>query len=643
MPDDRKPFIIEADASKWATGAVLKQQGSDGELHPCGYISHAFTATERNYEIYDRELLAITNALKAWEHYLLGGAHPVTVLSDHKNLTYFRTAQKLNRRQARLSLYLTQFDLRLVHVPETKMVQSDALSHRPDLVDEEENDNDDIVMLPDKLFVNVIDTELKTMLEEALPSNEFLQMTIESLIEKGMPPIKSSLQDWRTEGNLLFYKDRIYVPNDQTLRRLIVKTIHEVLPHGHPGQWNTVDQVQRNYWWPGMTRFIKSFVDGCAACQQMKVNTHPTRAPIQPIGGHKDALPFQIISMDLITDLPKIANYDSILVVVDHAATKGVIFIPCHKKIDATDTAELLFQHVYKRFGLPDKIISDRDPRFAAEVFKEMGKLLGIKQMLSTAYHPQTDGETERVNQEVEIFLRFFCAKEQTKWKDLLHFTEFAHNTRTHSVTKNSPFYLTMGYHPRPLPTVFEKTTVPSIEKRIAELKKLREETSALLDIAARRVKERSGKDLNKFEKGQKVWLEGKNLSLGYPSPKLSPKREGPFEIMEVLGPVTYRLKLPFQWRIHPVFHAGLLSPYKETDVHGPNFLEPPPDIVEGQEEYEVEAIIGHRPKKKNQPPKEYLVSWKGYNSSHNQWLKPAGLKHSMELYLDYKIAHNLR
>uniref|UniRef100_A0A0W0GF26 RNA-directed DNA polymerase n=2 Tax=Moniliophthora roreri TaxID=221103 RepID=A0A0W0GF26_MONRR len=606
---------------EWTKSRDVAFNGSDGELHPCGYISHAFTPTERNYEIYDRELLAITNALKAWEHYLLGGAHPVTVLSDHKNLTYFRTAQKLNRRQARLSLYLTQFDLRLVHVPGTKMVQSDALSRRPDLVDEEENDNDDIVMLPDKLFVNVIDTELKATLEKALPNDEFLQMTIESLIEKGTPPIKSSLQDWRTEGNLLFYKDRLYVPNDPTLRRLIVKTIHEALPHGHPGQWNTVDQVQRDYWWPGMTKFIKSFVDGCAACQQMKVNTHPTRTPIQPIGGHKDALPFQIISMDLITDLPKITECDSILVVVDHAATKGVIFIPCHKKIDATDTAELLFQHVYKRFGLPDKIISDRDLRFAAE----------------------TDGETERVNQEVEIFLRFFCAKEQTKWKELLHFAEFAHNSRTHSVTKNSPFYLTMGYHPRPLPTVFEKTTVPSVEKRVAELKKLREETSALLDIAARRVKERSGRNLDKFEKGQKVWLEGKNLSLGYPSPKLSPKREGPFEITEILGPVTYRLKLPFQWRIHPVFHASLLSPFKETDVHGPNFLEPPPDIVEGQEEYEVEAIIGHRPKRKNQPPKEYLVSWKGYDSSHNQWLKPAGLKHSMELYLEYKIKYNLR
>uniref|UniRef100_A0A0W0GD79 Reverse transcriptase-rnase h-integrase n=1 Tax=Moniliophthora roreri TaxID=221103 RepID=A0A0W0GD79_MONRR len=116
------------------------------------------------------------------------------------------------------------------------MVQSNALSRRSDLVDEEDTDNEDIVMLPDKLFVNVIDTELKTMLEEALPSDEFLQMTIESLIEKGTLPIKSLLQDWRTESNLLFYKDRIYMPNDPTLRRLIVKTIHKVLPHGHPGQ-----------------------------------------------------------------------------------------------------------------------------------------------------------------------------------------------------------------------------------------------------------------------------------------------------------------------------------------------------------------------------------------------------------------------
>ncbi|ESK82005.1 retrotransposon nucleocapsid protein [Moniliophthora roreri MCA 2997] len=526
------------------------------------------------------------------------------------------------------------------------MVQLDALSRRSDLVEDEDTDNEDVVVLPDKLFINTIDTELKNMLEEALPTDEFFKMTIELLLEKGVTPIKSSLQDWRTTDGILYYKNRVYVPNDSKLQKHLVKSIHEALLHGHPGQWNTVDQIQRDYWWPGMTKYIKSFVDGCVACQQMKINTHPTRVPLQPIGGHKDALLFQIITMDLITDLPEVDRSNSILVVVDHAATKGVIFIPCKKKLDAAETAKLLFQHVYKRFGLPDKIISDRDPRFAAEVFTEMGRILGIKQMLSTAYHPQTDGETERVNQEVEIYLHFFCAKEQTKWKDLLHFAEFAHNSRTHSITKQSPFYLMMGYHSRPLPTVFDRTLIPSVEKRIEELKKLREETSALLDISTRRMKERNGRHFNRFKKGQKVWLEGKNLSLGYPSPKLLPKREGPFKIEEVMGPVTYKLKLPFQWRIHPVFHTSLLTPFKENDVHGPNFLEPPPDIVKGQEEFEVEAIIGHRPKgkkkRKIQKPTHYLMSWKEYNSSHNQWKRPSTLKHSMELYLEYKIRHNL-
>uniref|UniRef100_A0A0W0GFR5 Pro-pol protein n=1 Tax=Moniliophthora roreri TaxID=221103 RepID=A0A0W0GFR5_MONRR len=292
MPDDTQPFIIEADASKWATGAVLRQKDTDNEFHPCGYLSHALTETEWNYEIYDRELLAIVNTLKAWEHYLLGSTHPVTILSDHKNLSYFRTAQKLNPRQARWSLYLSQFELQLIHVPGTRMVQSDALSRRLDLMENEDTDNEDVVVLPDKLFINTIDMELKDMLEEALLTDEFFKMTVESLLEKEVTLIKSSLQDWRTTDGILYYKNRVYVPNDPKLRKHFVKTIHEALPHGHPGQWNTVNQIQRNYWWPGMTKYIKSFVDGCAACQQMKINTHPTRVPLQPIGGHKDVLPF---------------------------------------------------------------------------------------------------------------------------------------------------------------------------------------------------------------------------------------------------------------------------------------------------------------------------------------------------------------
>ncbi|ESK82815.1 hypothetical protein Moror_12271 [Moniliophthora roreri MCA 2997] len=344
--------------------------------------------------------------------------------------------------------------------------------------------------------------------------------------------------------------------------------------------------------------------------------------------------------MDLITDLPESGGYDSILVMVDHSSTKGVIFTPCNKTVDAEQTAMLLLNHVYKRFGLLNKIISDRDPQFAAKVFQELGKQLGVKHMMSTAFHPQTDRESERVNQELEVFLRMFCSRQQDKWTEFLPFAEFAHNNRVHSTMKKSPFYLMMGYNPRPLPTTFTKTMIPSVETRLSELKKLREETYSLMELAQRKI-EGTAKHIHMpFTIGQKVWLEGKNLNFGYPSKKLAPKREGPFRIEAVLGPVMYKLALPEQWKVHPIFHASLLSPYKQNKVHGKNFLKPLPDLIEGQEEHEVEAIIGHSPKRK---PQRFLVSWKGYPSAENKWLWEEDFEHTQETLADYKKANKIR
>ena len=160
MPDPTKPFQIECDASKVATGAVLHQKGEDNLWHPCTYLSKAFTATERNYQIYDRELLAIIRAFEAWRHYLDSAEQPVEVLSDHKNLTYFRSAQKLNRQQARWSLFLSQFNYRLVHQPGKTLAQADALSRRSDH-DTGAHDNEDLVMLPDELFTKAVHVELQ--------------------------------------------------------------------------------------------------------------------------------------------------------------------------------------------------------------------------------------------------------------------------------------------------------------------------------------------------------------------------------------------------------------------------------------------------------------------------------------------------
>ena len=236
MPDPSKPFTIESDASKWATGAVLRQKDINGNYHPCRFISHSFDATQRNYEIYDRELLGIVQALETWRHFILGSPFPTVILSDHKNLTYYKSPQKLNRRQARWNLFLSKFDLKLVHTPGTKMIQSDALSRRPDHVPNEDTDNEDVIILPESLFVKTMDTELMSILNiqtintelqeqisNATTHDDLFAKALQALKEKGMPPIKSNLSDWKFEEGLLFYKDKCYVPPNSELQKNIAQ------------------------------------------------------------------------------------------------------------------------------------------------------------------------------------------------------------------------------------------------------------------------------------------------------------------------------------------------------------------------------------------------------------------------------------
>jgi hypothetical protein len=188
MPDQTRPFQIETDASKYATGAVLTQLDPNGDRHPVSFISKTFSPTERNYEIYDRELLAIIRALDEWRHYIQGSTHTTMVLSDHKNLTYYREAKKLNRRQARWSLYLSEFDVKLVHTPGTKMVQSDALSRRPDHCPDEDNDNEDITVLPKDMFVNLIDEALQQRIADSKDLDGNAAEALKLLLEMDLLP-----------------------------------------------------------------------------------------------------------------------------------------------------------------------------------------------------------------------------------------------------------------------------------------------------------------------------------------------------------------------------------------------------------------------------------------------------------------------
>ena len=288
MPDQSRPFQIEADASKYASGAVLTQMDSNGDRHPVAYFSKTFNDTERNYEIYDRELLGVIRALEEWRHYIQGSGHTTIVHTDHQNLTYFKSAQKLNRRQARWALYLSEFDLKLVHIPGAKMIQSDALSRQPDYIPEEDNDNMDRILLPESMFVNLMDLDLQDRIANTDKYDYDIRNALELLLENGPNSLWQDLEDWQLEKhgerNILFYKDKNYIPDDLDLRRDIVKMFHDHEMAGHPGELETYNSVKQHYWWPGMRTFVKRYVQGCGICQQFKINqnlSHPSYLPIE--------------------------------------------------------------------------------------------------------------------------------------------------------------------------------------------------------------------------------------------------------------------------------------------------------------------------------------------------------------------------
>ena len=282
------------DASKYATGTVLTQLDSNGNRHPISFISKMLSPAERNYEIYKRELLTIICALEEWRHYIQGSTHTTVVLYDHKNLTYYRTAKKLTQQQARWSLYLSEFDVKLVHTPGSKMVQSDGLSRQPDLCPDKDNNNENIIMLPNSMFLNLIDTALQ---EKIATSDNLDQQVINALTFllndtlTAPTPLKNNLQNWTfTKENghqFLFYKNKTYVPRNTQLQREILQNFHDHETAGHLGELKTYNAIRQHYWWPGMQTFTKNYVQGCGTCQQFKIDRSPAKPSYIPTEGLK--------------------------------------------------------------------------------------------------------------------------------------------------------------------------------------------------------------------------------------------------------------------------------------------------------------------------------------------------------------------
>jgi hypothetical protein len=335
--------------------------------------------------------------------------------------------------------------------------------------------------------------------------------------------------------------------------------------------------------------WIEKYIKGCAICQQNKNLTHKARTPLYKITVPENAPPFTQIAMDLITGLPKSRGFDSILTIVDHGCSRGAIFLPCLSTITGPQIAQLYYRHVYPWFGLPSRIISDRDPCFTSHFGKSLAQELGVTWNLSTAYHPQTDGLTECTNQKVEQFLRLVTTN-QEDWASTLPIVTLIHNNSKNATTKTSPNLLLIGREPPATPSQVVGSANPTAEQRVRQLREQRIMATQVLNRAA----EKHGPPQAKWKQGQQVWLEAKNLSLPYGTVKLAPRRHGPFLIEKVVSPVVYQLHLPLQWGIHPVFHKSLLTPFIETKEHRENYSRPPPDLINDKEQYKVEAIRSH-------------------------------------------------
>jgi hypothetical protein len=384
-----------------------------------------------------------------------------------------------------------------------------------------------------------------------------------------------------------------------------------------------------------MKQDIEQYVKGCAACQANKANTNPRKPAIFPITP-ENTLPFQTVAMDFITKLPKSGKYDTLLMVTDHDCSKAAIFIPCQETITAEGVAALYMRYVFPRFGVPKKIISDRDMRLTSKFARALCKALKIHQNISTVYHPKTDGQSERTNQWVEQFLRFWCDERQDDWHIWLAFAEFAHNSWPSVTMKKSPFDLIMGHMPK-VEWVEGPNHLPAVAMRISELDKIR--NNALEQIAraqkVMKMQNPGNKRFQPYKEGDQVWLEGTNLKTLYPTAKLGPKRYGPFKVVKQLSEAVYRLEIPRQWKIHNVFHANLLTPYKETELYGPNFTRPSPDLIDGEPEYEVEKILDAQPRGRGHKM-HFLVKWKGYPTSDNSW-EPKENLHADELIEEFQ------
>ena len=544
IPNDDDPFRVQCDASNYAVGAELAQK-QDGKWRTIAYLSKSLTPAQRNYEIYDRELLAIMTALDEWRHFLMGAKHMVEIHSDHKNLEYFRRPQRLNARQARWVVELQEYDFALTHRPGTAMGRPDALSRRADHAAEQVATERSIALKTEWFRAQVDGTDL--LLAGIWELRDKLDNSVSNKLAARDP-------EYSTEDGLVYRRGRIVVPNDCALRGRLIRAHHDSVVAGHPGRAKTQELIYRSYWWPSLKRDVQAYVKSCPTCQRTKIDHQPCAAPLHP-----NPVPeynWQFMSVDMITHLPNAQGHNAILMMVD-MKSKDFIPVAITDELSSEGWANLLIRHVISVHGVPERIYSDRGSIFVSNLIRDLYRKLGIQGNPSTAYHPQTDGQTERMNQELENYLRIFTSYRQEDWPDWLPMAAFSYRIRQHAATGFSPFYMTHGREPYTGVETRKEVKTEVAEQFASRLKRIQEEAGAALTIAKdvmKRNYDRHKRAAREYQEGNWVYLDAYNITTDRPSKKLDDKRYGPFQIEAKVGMSAYRLKLPKAWKgIHPV------------------------------------------------------------------------------------------
>ena len=636
--DRSRKAVLETDSSDYVNGGVLSQEDDEGDLHPVAFYSKNMLPAECNYEIYDKELLAIIRCFEHWRPELESTDIPIEVVTDHKGLEYFMSTKELSRRQARWSEKLADYNFKIRYRPGRKNERADALTRMPGSTPASQDDarvkyQHQTILTPDRLDIAPVelsnDIKEDSVYQEVLKANKLDEgcLGYRTAVKKGEKAWKGiPLQNCSVKQGALYKNDALWVPEDERLLARLIGEVHDPPASGHPGVHRTMDLLLRHYYWPRMRDAVARFVRNCHSCQRSK-------APRDKYNGLLHPLPipeqrWKDISMDFITGLPEVDGRNAILTVIDRLS-KERHYIACTASEEGTSaeaTAGLLVEGVFRLHGLPDSMVSDRGPQFTADVWKSFCKRLGITSKLSTAFHPETDGQTERANQDIERQLRTYCSYMQDDWVQWLPIAEFADNNATSSATKLTPFFANKGFHPRmsfsPDPTNYSSTRArlqaAKAEDITGTMSKILEYMKTNAEDASQRMTAQANKRRKDiiYKPGDLVFLSSKNIRTARPSRKLDDKMLGPFPVVEQVGH-SYKLLLAPTMKIHNVFHPSLLRKAHQDPLLDQKTAAPRPIMVDGTEQYEVDDILDA---KRDHGRLKYRVKWRGYEDRDLDW-----------------------